>query len=81
MSAASDLIEEIERRTGRRFEEPGSPVITELFGALAREMGTSNHGEHDDYVAGVLIQNGPKPNPFEGMSDAEVMLLLALRGS
>jgi hypothetical protein len=57
MSDESDLIERAEQETGTRATDDGSAAQAVLIGALARMMGQSNHKEHDDFAAGVYIQN------------------------
>ena len=63
MSAASDLIERMERETGQRIDsdDPNNMAMAGLFGAVARMMGKSNHDERDDVVAGLLIVHQMTP--------------------
>ena len=57
MSAASDLIERMERETGQRIDsdDPNNMAMAGLFGAVARMMGKSSHDERDDVFAGLLV--------------------------
>lgn len=63
MSAASDLIERMERETGQRVDadDPNNMAMAGLFGALTRMMGYSSHDERDDVVAGLLIVHQMTP--------------------
>ena len=64
MSAASELIEQMEADTGQRIDDNDGDnlAITGLLGAMSRMMGKSpdTYTEQDDVAAGLLIQN-PKP--------------------
>ncbi len=62
-SLATQIIERAEREAGQRVDANGGDnnAIAALFGALAREVGTSSHRQHDDFVAGVLIQHRMSP--------------------
>ena len=63
MSAASDLIERMERETGQRIDsdDPSNMAMAGLFGAVARMMGKSSHDERDDVVAGLLVMHQMTP--------------------
>ena len=55
MSAANDLIERMERETGQRIDETGPLALAGLTGALARDLGVSNHEKRDDVAAGLMM--------------------------
>ena len=80
MSFASKLIERMERETGQRVDD-GSDMnmaLAGLFGALSREMGKSDHCEHDDAIAGLLIQHQMTPEyESEQQSRALISSMLA----
>jgi len=63
MSAASDLIERMERETGQRINSNDfdNAAMAGLFGAVARMKGKSSHDERDDVVAGLLIVHQMTP--------------------
>ena len=57
--SANDLIERLEKETGRRIDDNDfdNPAMAGLFGAVARIMGQSTHQERDDVVAGYLVRH------------------------
>lgn len=55
MSKADDLIERMERETGSRVDDPDSPALAGLLGAIARELGHNKFGPQDDVAVGTLI--------------------------
>lgn len=61
MSAASDLIERMEKETGQRiYDDNGDNLaVAGLLGAMSRLLGQSpaNYTEKDDVAAGVLIKH------------------------
>jgi hypothetical protein len=61
MSEADKLIERLERETGQRIDDPDSASFAGLFGAVARIMEQSQHEDHDDVVAGLLILHQLNP--------------------
>lgn len=79
MSRASELIERAERETGQRVDADGSAALTMLFGALARELGTSSHREEDDFAAGVVVQHqvGPAGKMEKARDDMLANMLVA----
>jgi hypothetical protein len=82
MSAASDLIERMERETGQRIDsdDPNNMAMAGLFGAIARMMGKSSHQERDDVAAGVLIQNRMSPEYQRKQEDCELLASLLQMG-
>ena len=65
MSAASDLIERMERETGQRVDDNDGDnlAIAGLFGAMARMLGQTppSYSERDDVAAGVVIRHQMSP--------------------
>ena len=63
MSAASDLIERLERETGSRVDEPGSMAMLGLFGAAVRLLGNAPGGctEKDDVALGLVVTHRMSP--------------------
>ncbi len=61
MSAASDLIERMEKETGQRIDDNDGDnmAMAGLFGAMSRIMGKSpsSYQERDDVAAGLLIKH------------------------
>ena len=57
MSAASDLIERMERETDQQIDsdDPNNMVMTGLFDVVTSMMEKSSHDELDDVVAGLLV--------------------------
>ena len=80
MSAASDLIEKMEKETGQRVDDANSMAMAGLFGALSRMMGKSQHDEHDDVVAGLLIQHQMTPEYEEEQRGKELLASLIMGG-
>ena len=80
MSAANDLIECIERETGRRIDDENSIAMAGLFGAIARELGKSNHKEHDDVVAGVLVRHQVTPEYAQEQASKEMLANMLAAG-
>lgn len=58
MSAASDLIERMERETGQRIDdnEGDNLALVGLFGAIVRIAGKSSHNKRDDAAVGVIAE-------------------------
>ena len=65
MSAESDLIERMEKETGRRIDDNDGDnlAMAGLFGAMSRLMGQSppTYQERDDVAAGALIKHQMSP--------------------
>lgn len=63
MSAASDLIERLERETGQRVDDPGSMAMIGLLGAAVRLLRHAPHRctEHDDVALGIVVQHRMSP--------------------
>jgi len=65
MSAASDLIERMEKETGQRIDDNDGDnmAMAGLIGAMSRLMGQSpaSYTERDDVVAGALIRHQMSP--------------------
>lgn len=63
MSAASDLIERMERETGQRVDADNfdNNAVAGLIGALLRETGQSRHRNRDDVVAGIVAKHQISP--------------------
>jgi hypothetical protein len=59
MGKADELIERAERETGQRIDKDGydNNAMSLIFGALAREMGKTAHGEEEDFAAGSMIRH------------------------
>lgn len=76
MSAASDLIEQMERETGQRVDSNGGDnmAMAGLFGLVARAMGKSRHDPRDDVAAGVVIRHQISP---EGQAELAAEQLMA----
>lgn len=84
MSAASDLIERMERETGHRIDDNGgdNAAMAGLMGAISRLMGHSpaSYRECDDVVAGMLIREQASPE-YQRRKEAErAMLTLFIAG-
>lgn len=77
--SAAELMERAERETGRRVDEPGSPAIDVLFGAVVRAMGKAPAGctAHDDGALGfyVRFQMSPEGRRKQEAEDTLVALL------
>ena len=82
MSAASDLIERMERETGRRinFNDFDNAAMAGLFGAVARMMGKSSHDKRDDIVAGLLIVHQMTPEYRNEQESREMIASLLSSG-
>lgn len=52
-----NLIEQIEERTGKRWNDSSGLPLAQLVGAVAREMGVSKFEERDDIAVGILLQD------------------------
>lgn len=78
MSAASDLIEQMERETGQRVDDNNGDnfAVAGLFGALARALGQSprSYAERDDVAAGIVIRHQMSPR---GQAEREHSAMLA----
>ena len=65
MSAASDLIERMEKETGQRIDsnDGDNNAMAGLLGAMSRLMGQSpaSYKERDDVAAGLLIKHQMSP--------------------
>lgn len=65
MSTASDLIERMEKETGKRIDDNDGDnlAMAGLFGALSRMMGNSpaSYTERDDVAAGVVLRHQMTP--------------------
>ena len=81
MSEASDLIERMEKETGRRVDDNGGDNIAMagLFGALARAMGHSAHSPRDDVAAGILVRHQVTPE-YEAEQRSRRMMAEMLAG-
>ena len=77
MSAASDLIERMERETGQRIDDNGGDnlAMAGLFGAIARAMGKTppSYRECDDVAAGVVIRHQMSPEYEQEQKSNEMM--------
>lgn len=60
---ASDLIYRMERETGQRVDagDGYNLAVAGLFGAMARELGASQHRQRDDVAAGILVRRQISP--------------------
>ena len=83
MSAASDLIERMEKETGQRIDdnEGDNLAITGLLGAMSRMMGQSpdSYTERDDVAAGVLIKHQMSPE-YQREQESKKMMAAMLVG-
>jgi di/tripeptidase len=65
MSAASDLTERMEKKTGQRIEDNNGDnlAIAGLLGAMSRIMSRSpaSYRDRDDVAAGVLVMHQMSP--------------------
>jgi len=77
MSVASDLIEQLERETGRRIDDNDgdNAAMAGLFGAMARALGQSpaTYRDRDDVAAGTVILHQMSPE-YEQEQAAKAML-------
>lgn len=84
MSAASDLIERMEKETGQRIDanDGDNMAMAGIVGALSRLMGKSpaSYRERDDVAAGVLILEQAKPEYQQRKAAEEAMLALFIAG-
>jgi hypothetical protein len=84
MSAASDFIEEIERRTKERIESNNGDnfAIIGVLGAISREMGASppSYSKEQDIAAGLLIQRKSSPEGLREQRAKEIMADLLVAG-
>ena len=82
MSEASDLIERLERETGRRIDanDGDNLAMAGLFGAISRVMGKSpaTYTERDDVAAGLLIRHQMTPE-YKREQESKAMLANLLR--
>lgn len=78
MTSASDLIERLERETGKRIDDNDGDnlAMSGLFGAMSRILGQSppSYRERDDIVAGEMIRHQMSP---EGRHEREGKKVLA----
>ena len=84
MSAASDLIERMERETGQRIDDNDgdNSAMAGLLGAMSRLMGKSpkSYRERDDLVAGLLIRHQMTPEYQKEQEAKEIMAQMLLGG-
>ena len=84
MSAASDLIERMERDAGCRIDDNGhdNNAMAGLFGALSRIMGQSpvSYKEKDDMAAGILIKHQMTPEYKRHKESERMMVDMLLSG-
>jgi len=85
MSAASDLIERLEKETGQRIDDNDGDnnAMAGLMGAMSRELGQSpGLDERDDVAAGLLIRhrNSPEGKQERRNKEAQAAFLLASLG-
>ena len=52
-----NLIEQIEEKTGKRWDDPSGLPPAQLIGAIAREMGASKFEGRNDIAVGILLQD------------------------
>jgi hypothetical protein len=80
MSAASDLIERLEKETGQRIDDNNGDnlAMAGLLGAISREMGYSppTYQERDDVKAGLLIKHQASPEYAAEQKTKEMTALL-----
>ncbi len=83
MTAASDLIERMEKETGQRIDDNDGDnmAMAGVFGAMSRLMGQSpsTYQERDDVAAGVLIKHQMSPEGQREQASKD-MLAQMLRG-
>lgn len=82
MSAASELIERMERETGQRVDSNGfdNNAVAGLLGAMLREMGQSRHRSRDDVAAGTLARYQMSPTGQAEREANEMFVNLLLSG-
>lgn len=84
MSAASNLIEQMERETDQRIDSNGGSnmAIAGLLGAMSRLMGQSptSYTERDDVAAGVLIRHQITPEYQQEQENKELLTSLLANG-
>lgn len=88
MSAASDLIDRLEKETGVRIDahdahDGDNIAMSGLLGAMSRELGQSpGLGERDDVAAGMLLHHkmSPAGKREKESKDARAALLSASLG-
>ena len=76
---ATDLITRLEQETNCRVDDNGfdNPAIAGLFGAIARELGQSQHRKHDDVAAGYVIKHRMTPE-YHQKAQADALLATLL---
>lgn len=84
MSEANDLIDRLERETGRRIDDNDGDnlAMAGLFGAISRLMGKSppSYTERDDVAAGVVIRHQMSPEGQQEQENRAALAALALLG-
>ncbi len=84
MSAASDLIERLEKETGQRIDNNGrdNNTMVGLFGAMSRLSGQSppSYRERDDVVAGLMIRHQMSPEGHRQRQSDEMVAKMLIGG-
>ena len=84
MTDANDLIERLEKETGKRIDDNNGDNLTMagLVGAVFRLMGQSpsTYRERDDVVSGLLIKHQMSPEYQQEQDDKEILLRAMMLG-
>lgn len=75
-----NLIEQIEEKTGKRWDDPSGLPLAQLIGAVAREMGASKFEERDDLAVGILLQDEFINGERRRRSDEALLAMIDLFG-
>lgn len=72
----------MEGETGQRIDsnDGDNMAMAGLFGAIAREMGKSNHERRDDIVAGVVIRHQMSPEHEREQQSKKMLGKLLMAG-
>lgn len=84
MSAASELIERMERETGQRIDanDGDNMAMAGLLGAMSRMMGQSpaSYTEREDVAAGVLLRHQMSPAGQRESESKEMIASMLIGG-